>query len=79
MALEGIGDSLGVLLTQRLQVGNCLIDVLNGQLLGVLAVPQYVQKLINSVLDLSKVFLVRQVRLLIAFLALVTGLLQDLY
>lgn len=39
VALEGMGDSLGVLLTQRLEVGYRLIDVLHGQLLGVLTVP----------------------------------------
>jgi hypothetical protein len=29
VALEGVGDPLGVLLTQRLQVGDRLIDVLH--------------------------------------------------
>ena len=39
VALEGMGDPLGVLLRQRLQVCNRLIDVLDRQLLGLPAVP----------------------------------------
>jgi hypothetical protein len=39
VALEGLRDSLGVLLTQRLQVGNRLVNMLNRQLLRVLTFP----------------------------------------
>ena len=39
VALQCLRDSLGVLLSQRLQVGDRLVNMLHRQLLGVLVVP----------------------------------------
>ena len=39
VALECLRDSVGVLLAQRLQVGDRLVTMLHRKLLGVLAVP----------------------------------------